>query len=219
MVSVEGLGEGTAYADSFTGDNNANFIFASIGDTVIANGGDDSSSCRAVRRCIDGGASVDTIIRFSGEAGSTLQIDNNGDGLAQFITRDAGRQRRSRVNRIDTTASAIPVIQNVENVGGSTLNDTINGDNTIGNASDRLRRRRLRSPAIAATTLNGGLGTDTLSERRDGTTPPPTLTMTDAMFVDLTAGNSAAVAQQLRPFEHDIVRRLKSHLAALATIR
>ncbi len=208
MVSVEGIGDGTAYADTFIGSDGANFILASIGDTVQANGGDDTFQLSGGPALIDGGAGIDTIQRFNGETGATLQIDNNGDGLAQIITATQGVNVDLRINRINNDGFGnIGTIQNVENVGGSTLNDVINGDNTVGNTLWGYEGNDTLAGNGGDDTLNGGAGNDTLSGGA-GNDTATYADETDAMFVDLAAGTArrgsaaAAVEDTLATIEN-----------------
>src|SRR5262245_1254186 len=66
MFSVEGLGAGTAFADSFTGDDGDNLMFAGFGDTVVTNGGDDTIIVDSAPATLDGGTGVDTV-QFVGD--------------------------------------------------------------------------------------------------------------------------------------------------------
>ncbi|ANP46460.1 beta strand repeat-containing protein [Candidatus Viadribacter manganicus] len=190
MVSVEGIGDGTAYADTFIGSDGANLILASTGDTVQANGGDDTFQLTGATTLLDGGAGVDTILAFMGDTQGRLQIDNNGDGLAQIIHATQGVNVDLHNNRINNDGfGGSGVITNVENVGGSALNDTIFGNDTVGNELSGFEGNDVLSGYGGNDTLNGGAGNDTLN----GGTGVDTATYvneTDAMFVDLATGTA-----------------------------
>jgi Ca2+-binding RTX toxin-like protein len=127
MVSVEGLGAGTAYADQFTGGDNANLFFAEAGDTVIANGGDDQFQLAGAPALLDGGDGIDTIIAINGELGM-LVPDQNSDGLAELVFATQGVVVDLRFNAITDGFGNSGTIVNVENVGGGDLDDQIFGD-------------------------------------------------------------------------------------------
>lgn len=190
MVSIEGLGGGTAYADTFIGDDNANLILAEIGDTVQANGGDDTFQFSGGPLLIDGGAGVDTILRFIGDTGGALTPDTTGDGLAELIFATEGVSIDLRTNQIlnDGFGNTGTIIS-VENVGGSTLNDTIIGDNTNGNVLSGFEGNDTLSGYGGNDTLNGGAGNDTLNGGA-GVDTATYVDETDAMFVDLGAGTA-----------------------------
>ncbi|MGH6950605.1 MAG: calcium-binding protein, partial [Vitreimonas sp.] len=209
MVSIEGLGGGTAFADTFIGDDNANLILAEIGDTVQGNGGDDTFQLNGGPLLIDGGAGTDTILAFIGESGA-LTPDTNSDGLAELIYATQGVFVDLRVNQIVNDGFGNSgTILNIENVGGSTLNDTIYGDNANGNVLSGREGDDTLSGFGGNDTLNGGAGVDALN----GGTGIDTASYadeTDAMFIDLTAGTArrgsaaAAVEDTLISMENAI---------------
>jgi len=190
MTSVEGIGDGTAYADTFIGNDGDNLILASTGDTVQANGGGDTFQLTGATAVLDGGAGVDTILQFTGDTQGRLQVDNNGDGLAQLIFATQGVNIDLRNNRINNDGfGGTGVITNVENIGGSTLDDTIYGNDGVNNELRGLDGNDVLSGYGGNDTLNGGAGNDTLNGG-SGNDTASYADETDAMFVDLTAGNA-----------------------------
>jgi Ca2+-binding RTX toxin-like protein len=160
MISVEGLGAGTAFADHFTGDHNANDLFGKAGDTIIGHGGDDRFQLSGAPVLLDGGSGNDTINAFGG---SMLVIDGNGDGLAEEVFVATGVHVDLGLNQIVSDSFGNSgTIQNVENVGGSDF-----GDILIGDANDNILDGRagddLLEGGVGNDELIGGGGNDTVS--------------------------------------------------------
>lgn len=162
MVSVEGLGAGTAFADQLTGDDNANFMYAGLGDTVITNGGDDTIEVDSSAALLDGGAGVDTI-QFVGDVNGMLTPDSNADGLAEVVLATSGVNVNLRANAIfDDGFGNFGVIQNIENVDGTSFDDFIqgsDGDNVLNGLGGNDVIRGLGGND----TINGGDGDDNLA--------------------------------------------------------
>lgn len=131
MTSIESLGAGTAFADSFTGDDGSNLLFAGFGDTVIANGGDDTIFMDSAPAVLDGGLGNDTIA-FVGDTNGMLVADNTGDGLAEIVLATQGVEVDLRAGFVfnDGFGNAV-AISGFENVDGSELGDFIVGDNNV----------------------------------------------------------------------------------------
>ena len=151
MISVEGLGGGTAYVDTFIGDDNANILLGGIGDTLLGNGGDDHFQMEGAALLLDGGAGIDSVSFIQQEFGA-LFVDNNGDGFAEtvFATSGVNVDLHNDIINNDGFGNS-GVIQNVENIEGSILADTITGSD-VGNVLDG---------GAGADTMIGGLGDDT----------------------------------------------------------
>ncbi|MEA3054200.1 MAG: hypothetical protein QOG72_3103, partial [Sphingomonadales bacterium] len=81
MVNIEGIAGGTAYADSFYGNDGANLLAVGRGDTVYGFGGNDRIYLSAAPALVDGGAGDDRLQLDSG--GGWLLPDSDGDGIAQ----------------------------------------------------------------------------------------------------------------------------------------
>ncbi|MFT3729113.1 MAG: calcium-binding protein [Terricaulis sp.] len=128
MTSIEGLGAGTAFADQLTGDDNDNFMYAGFGDTVITNGGNDTIEVDSAAALLDGGAGIDTI-QFVGDTNGMLIPDNTGDGRAEVVIATSGVDVSLQNHAIfDDGFGNFGVIQNIENIDGSGLDDAIRGD-------------------------------------------------------------------------------------------
>lgn len=158
MVGVEGLGGGTAFADTFIGNELANTIIAGIGDTVRGMGGDDVFELEGATATLDGGEGNDTLESFSGKA---MVRDNNGDGLADDIVATLGVVVNLATGTFTDGFGNTATLTNIENVGGSLLADTLTGDANINNlqgfdGSDVL------SGGGGNDVLDGGSGRDRL---------------------------------------------------------
>ena len=153
-VSIENI-TGSAFADTLTGDNAANTLSGAGGndtisdgggnDTVLGGAGNDLFLAGAGSDDYDGGADVDTL-DYTGLAGTTgISVVLNG-GTVASVTVSGGQD--------DT-------VRNIENVTGTTANDTIYGDanNNIlrgGDGDDVIRG------GLGSDILQGGNGTDTV---------------------------------------------------------
>jgi Ca2+-binding RTX toxin-like protein len=184
MVSVEALGPGTALADHFTGDDNANYLLGDRGDTLIGNGGDDTIQLGSAPALIDGGDGVDTITQFIGDLIGYLVPDNNGDGLADLVFATRGVEvDLSRGTIVDDGSGNSGTLISIENVGGSGLDDTLIGDDGVNDltsfAGDDL--------------LEGGLGDDTL-DGGGGLDTARYASASGAVFVDLASGTAGGAA-------------------------
>jgi Ca2+-binding RTX toxin-like protein len=141
MNSVEGLGQGTAFADQMTGDNNANLMLGGAGDTILGLDGDDQFQIEGAPAVLDGGVGNDTII---GMGGQKLIPDTNGDGLAELVDQTVGVVVNLALGQIVNDGyGGSGAFTSIENVTGSVLGDTLTGDS-------------------AANQLGGGDGNDTL---------------------------------------------------------
>ncbi|WP_346427403.1 calcium-binding protein [Caulobacter sp. 17J65-9] len=149
MSSIEGLGAGTRFADTFYGDDADNLILASTGDTAYGFGGNDSFQVDGAAALIDGGAGVDTITMFT----QTRLVDTNGDGIAEVETTTDGVWVDLAAGRIRNDGfGGSGVITGVENVGGSVGDDIL-----VGDAGDNVLRGLDGNDS-----LRGGAGNDVL---------------------------------------------------------
>lgn len=159
MSSIEGLGSHTRFADQFTGSNDRNLFLVGGGDTVYALGGDDDIQVDDAPARIDGGVGVDSITQFT----LTRLIDSNADGIAEVEAATHGVTVSLQTGRInDDGFGGSGRLYNIENLGGSALDDVLTGDNgdnvlTGFDGSDELNGRG------GDDTLNGGLGADLLN--------------------------------------------------------
>jgi Ca2+-binding RTX toxin-like protein len=142
MVGIESLGADTAFADTFHGNDNRNFLYAAHGDFLYGYGGDDVISLLGAAAMADGGDGVDTLqLRTQGG----LRPDSNGDGNAEIPddmttgwTVDLGLGTMTDGYGNNGTVAGI------ENVTGSSLADRLRGssaNNRIegGDGNDSLR--------------------------------------------------------------------------------
>ena len=135
MSSIEALGAGTRFADTFIGNDARNFLFGDSSDTLTANGGDDDfqlSGSTAGGGVIDGGDGIDFVAFFSADK----QEDTNADGIADSVAATVGVTIDLSQNLIvnDGFGNTATLI-NVEGVTGGSLSDTLtgtDGDNRFG---------------------------------------------------------------------------------------
>lgn len=150
MISIEGLGSGTIFADTFTGNDDINLLIGDVGDTLASAGGDDVFSFFGAPASVDGGAGLDTIIVFSL---AKLVADTNGDGFAEVVNATHGViVDLSTQSIVDDGFGGSGALTSIERVGGSLQGDTITGNDQ----QDRL------TGYLGDDQLNGGVGADTL---------------------------------------------------------
>ena len=129
FVSIEGLGLGTPFADTFEGDNGENYFLVGIGDTLEALGGDDFIQLSGAPALIDGGSGTDTITTFL----TDITVgDLDGDGFPDTLTATSGvivdlSLKSGQI--VDDGFGNSGDLVKVENIGGSILDDIITGDN------------------------------------------------------------------------------------------
>ncbi len=159
ISGIEDFGGGTAFADSFEGNNGANLFLVDYGDTVTAQGGDDTFQVDRAAATINGGDGNDTILSFTL---SSLQQDTNGNGLAEVISGSTGVIVDLGAGQIinDGFGSSGSIIS-IENAGGSVLNDSITGS-SVANILNGFEGDDALFGLGGADTLNGDVGNDTL---------------------------------------------------------
>ena len=128
MSSIEGLGAGTRFSDTFIGDDVRNLILGDSSDTITANGGDDDiqlGGSTAGGGGIDGGTGIDFITFFT----SDKQEDTNGDGIADSVAATIGVTIDLSQSRIvnDGFGNSAQLL-NFEGVTGGNLADTLIGN-------------------------------------------------------------------------------------------
>jgi Ca2+-binding RTX toxin-like protein len=158
MDSIEGLGDGTMYADTFYGDDNVNLILGARGDHIEAFKGDDQIQLDDAPAFVDGGDGVDTIIGFT----QMRLVDTNGDGIAEIESTTNGVYVSLQAHRIyDDGWGGTGLVYNIENVTGSAGDDVIIGDGGDNILSGVDGNDMLRGGA-GNDTLDGGAGDDQL---------------------------------------------------------
>jgi Ca2+-binding RTX toxin-like protein len=125
LTSIEGLGAGTRFADTFYGNDEANFFFGGSGDTLEGFGGADRFMLGGAPALVDGGAGVDEVERFQ----QTRLTDLNGDGIGEEQTTTAGvHVDLGRQLIVNDGFGGSGIIRNIENLGGSEGADLLVGD-------------------------------------------------------------------------------------------
>lgn len=116
-------------------------------DTITINGssGNDSVTVAAQNTSFDGGAGTDTLNNSNWGSGFTLVL--NGSTWADVVW---------------GSGTDVDRVRNVENVTGSTGNDTITGD-SLNNVLSGFTGNDVLNGGAGNDTLDGGVGTDTLT--------------------------------------------------------
>ncbi len=125
MTSVEGLGDGTAFADTFDGDDNNNTLLGDSGDTLRGWGGDDSFQIDGAPALIDGGTGTNTISLFTQ---SHLVPANNGGPAHQIVTGKGVIVNLAEQEIWSDGFGGHGVVKNIQNLGGSAGDDILIGD-------------------------------------------------------------------------------------------
>lgn len=165
--SIENLW-GSTFADTLTGDNGANTLFGNDGNDVLSGGGgddlleggngNDTLNGDAGADAMYGGAGIDIINGGAGDdrlvGGAGADTLNGGDGsdTAYYHTSTSAVNVNLAANTGTGGEAAGDTYNSIENVYGSSFNDTLTGDagaNTLSGANGN-------------DTLNGGGGDDTL---------------------------------------------------------
>jgi Ca2+-binding RTX toxin-like protein len=159
MSSIEGLGSHTRFADHFTGDDQRNLFLIGGGDTLYALGGDDDIQVDDAPVRLDGGDGIDTLTQFT----LTRLRDTNGDGIAEVENGYMGVAVNLATSRIlNDGFSGMGRIYNVENVGGSVLDDSLTG-NGLANSLWGFEGDDLIAGGGGIDTIDGGDGADILN--------------------------------------------------------
>jgi len=160
MVGIESLGADTAHADTLHGDDSRNFLWGSLGDTLMGHGGDDIIHVSRAAATVNGGAGMDELTLLT-----TIYFlpDSDGDGLAeQGPPASAGWSVNLGSGDITDGFGSSGSVAGIENVVGSEFADTLIGSNGVnrldgGDGDDVIDGKN------GADTMNGGGGNDVLS--------------------------------------------------------
>lgn len=160
MTLVEGLGGGTAFVDTFTGNGAANLIIGGIGDIINAAGGDDTFELDGAPNTLNGGVGADTIVSFNDTA---LVADGaDADTLADIVTALHGVIVDLSLNAIlDDGYGNVGTLISIENLGGGKLADDLIGSNAVNVLSGLAGNDNIEGRG-GGDTLDGGDGDDFL---------------------------------------------------------
>ena len=148
MVNVELLGDGTAFADTFHGNDNSNALLGGFGDSLHGLGGRDYIYLSGAPALADGGAGSDLLV-LQHDSGP-LVPDSDGDGLADPLdAMTAGWEVDIGSGFVRDGYGHEGSLQGFEDVRGSDLGDLISGNS-------------------GANALEGGGGDDSLSGKEGG---------------------------------------------------
>ncbi|HEX8643892.1 MAG TPA: calcium-binding protein [Allosphingosinicella sp.] len=165
MVSIEGLGPGTAFADTFIGSDQFDFFEGSFGDTLIGHGGNDAFEVSGAPALINGNDGVDMLSFFS--MLTALVPDTNGDGLAEIVFAAHGVNVDLGINRIiDDGFGRSGEVYNVESLVGSRFADRLVGS-AGNNFMQGLGGDDVMSGGGGSDSLEGGDGNDALDAGAD----------------------------------------------------
>jgi Ca2+-binding RTX toxin-like protein len=158
MTGIESLGGGTAFADTFHGDDQRNVLVGGRGDSLYAHGGDDRVELSLAALLADGGSGAD-LLRLRNDGGFLLP-DSNGDGLAEVSGPVAGGWTVNlATGQVRDGLGNVGTIANFENIEGSGGNDSIVGSSAanilIGGDGDDVL-----NGAGGADRMEGGQGND-----------------------------------------------------------
>ena len=177
FTSIENL-TGSGYADTLTGDGNANVLSGGAGaDSLSGGDGSDTLIGGAGNDTLDGGNNTDT-------------VDYSADGAAVTVNLSTGAATDG--------SSGTDTLSNIENVTGSTYNDTITGstgDNVIDGGSagnDTINAGDGNDTYV----YKGGLGTDTFNGQ-NGTDTADFSNFTSAVWVKLSESTEDAWTRDL----------------------
>jgi Ca2+-binding RTX toxin-like protein len=125
LVSIEGVYGHSRFADTFFGDDGSNFLRAGGNDAAYGFGGDDQFGLDDAPAILEGGDGSDTIIAFS----LSRLTDLDFDGLSDREFADHGVIVNLATHQIvDDGFGGSGVVLEIENLGGSALDDFLTGD-------------------------------------------------------------------------------------------
>ena len=161
MVGIESLGAGTAFVDTFYGNDSRNAFLGDRGDFVYGFGGDDILYLGSAAAVADGGTGTDVLQVHT--SGNWLMPDTNSDGLAELApaATSGWTINLAAGTMVDGYGNAGSVT-GVENVDGSELGDTITGD-AGANILKGMAGNDTLNGGRDDDTLHGGSGNDTMT--------------------------------------------------------
>jgi Ca2+-binding RTX toxin-like protein len=161
MTGIESLERGTAFVDTFYGNDDANGLMVERGDFAYGFGGDDQIWVGLAPAVVDGGSGTDTLVASAD--GGFLLPDTNGDGRAErSAAMTAGWKIDLLAGTIRDGFGNSGTVTGIENVYGTGLADDLrgdSGDNLLfgGGGDDILRLQDGGNDRVFA-----GAGNDTL---------------------------------------------------------
>ena len=177
---------GSGYADTITGDVNANYIAGLSGnDTISAGDGDDTLLGGAGNDTISAGDGDDTLL--GGAGNDTLDGGNGVDFVAYYNTSGSGVT--VNLGTGTATGEGTDTLSNIEGVIGSIYADTLTGDGSDNGLSGYGGADSI-SGGDGNDTLLGGFGNDTL----DGGNDVDTVSYLDSLAgvnVNLASGTAS----------------------------
>ncbi|HEU0099172.1 MAG TPA: M10 family metallopeptidase C-terminal domain-containing protein [Allosphingosinicella sp.] len=215
MTGIESFGPGTAFADTFHGNDDRNGLIVGRGDFAYGHGGDDLIEAGLAAAVVDGGAGTDTLVLRSD--GGLLLPDSNEDGVAETsAAMTAGWRVDLAAGTVRDGFGNVGTVAGIENVTGTDLADDIRGtggDNVIagGAGADTLRLQDGGNDTVlagagsdnlffigaltSADVVNGGSGIDTLVLQGAYGSLVLTSNVTEIENISLLAGSNTAFGE------------------------
>jgi Ca2+-binding RTX toxin-like protein len=126
MTNIESLGVGTAFIDTFYGNDSINSLLAGAGDNLYGFGGDDLLQLRGAAAVADGGAGTD---QLELSTLSDYRPDSNGDGVAELgPDMTSGWTVNLAAGTLRDGFGNVGTVAGVENLLGSALADDLRGN-------------------------------------------------------------------------------------------
>jgi len=123
MSSIEGLGAGTVFADTFDGNNADNDILGSTGDTIHGWGGNDIFQLDGAPALLDGGTGTNSITFFT-----QSKLVSTSGGVQEIFTNNGVSVNLATHQIIDDGFGGSGTVLNMQNLNGSYGDDILIGD-------------------------------------------------------------------------------------------
>jgi Ca2+-binding RTX toxin-like protein len=160
MANVESLGPGTAFIDTFYGNDGRNALDGAIGDNLYGLGGDDVVILRAVPGTAEGGSGHDTLQLLSNGGWYLPDFDEDGAlDIAPAMT--TGWEVDLESGSIADGYGIHGTVQGFESIVGSGRDDRLSGSSQSNSLAGGTGADHL-SGAGGDDTLDGGAGNDVL---------------------------------------------------------
>jgi Ca2+-binding RTX toxin-like protein len=211
MTGIESLSGSNAHADTYYGNDAANYLHGGFADTLMGFGGDDFFILNGATALLDGGDGIDTIAQFK----SAKLEDTDGNGYAETVESYASVTINLNTGVIIDMFGDTGTIANVENICGTYGYDNDKpGDVLIGDAADNVIMA-----FNGADRIEGGEGSDTISYSDEYKFEHYAWFFAyGAVEVDLAAGYSAEAFQGVLVMEKSSIRNGRDAVSGIENI-